>query len=101
MAVGLIMSLSVGGVAVGWRYVEEDAREQGASSIERTPPTLAKEYIYAGSRIVAVENAGTDSSDKAESVAGQLSGGLWRGQDEAGSQRVSKGRATSGDLFMP
>ena len=86
--------LSVGVLGAGLKFLEEDSRKQNVlkakdrsalsainpfvTSPSTTPtPQLAKEYIYAGSRLLAVEDAGANAAPPADLAVWRPSSGTW------------------------
>jgi hypothetical protein len=99
-AVALIAFLSVGVFAGGLKYLEEDAKQQLAANKDKpsnsrnqsflspinpflpnptpTPtPQLSKEYIYAGSRLLTVEDANASAAPPADLAVWRPSSGYW------------------------
>ncbi|HEV7646098.1 MAG TPA: VCBS repeat-containing protein [Pyrinomonadaceae bacterium] len=106
--IGLIAFLSLGVLGAGLKYLEEAAREERAKQEQNplaknesllasinpfmpvptpTPtPQLSKEYIYAGSRMLAVEDAGASAIPPADLAVWRPSNGYWYCMGGAGSQ---------------
>lgn len=86
-----VLVLSMLALAGGFRYLEESAgREVAKNSNDRSPlnpfmpapppfptPQLSKEYIYAGSRLLAVEDAGASAVPPADLAVWRPSNGYW------------------------
>lgn len=117
VAVVLLLVAGVAGATL--KYMEEDARRQNAmkprdrsllsainpyvTSPSPTPtPQLSKEYIYAGSRLLAVEDANANAAPPADLAVWRPSTGFWwvLGGVE-GSQQISFQWGTSGDVPVP
>jgi hypothetical protein len=97
----LIAFLCIGAFASGLKYLEEDARRQTAANTGKlannqqqsflssinpflpnptptpTPLPLSKEYIYAGSRLLAVEDANASAAPPADLAVWRPSSGYW------------------------
>jgi hypothetical protein len=90
----LILILAALTFAGGLKYLEEDvARETGIDGTDRSllssvnpftaapppapTPQLSKEYIYAGSRLLAVEDAGASAVPPADLAVWRPSNGYW------------------------
>ncbi|HEX8737371.1 MAG TPA: VCBS repeat-containing protein [Pyrinomonadaceae bacterium] len=98
-AVALIAFLSLGALASGLKYLEEDAKRQIEANKDKpsnnrnqsflssinpflsnptpTPLQLSKEYIYAGSRLLAVEDANASAAPPADLAVWRPSSGYW------------------------
>jgi len=100
-AVALIAFLSIGVFASGLKYLEEEAKRQLAANKDKpqnspnqsflssinpflpnptptpTPLPLSKEYIYAGSRLLAVEDANASAAPPADLAVWRPSSGYW------------------------
>jgi hypothetical protein len=124
LVVGLVAFISIGALGAGLKYLEESARAEKArlqqNPLAKTdsvlasvnpflpPPTptptpqLSKEYIYAGSRMLAVEDAAASAIPPADLAFWRPSNGNWYCLGGAGgSQGFQAGWGTSGDLPAP
>jgi hypothetical protein len=120
IAVGLIGFLSIGVLGAGLKYLEDSARQEMAlrkqnplekneSLLNRvnpfmpmptpTPtPQLSKEYIYAGSRLLAVEDAAASAIPPADLAVWRPSDGYWYCVGGTGSTPFTTAWGTSGDI---
>jgi len=64
-------------------------------------PQLSKEYIYAGSRLLAVEDANATAAPPADLAVWRFSNGNWYVQGQTGSRSVTQGWGQSGDIPVP
>jgi hypothetical protein len=100
-AVALIGLLSLGTFGAGLKYLDDSAKREkaanaGKSDLQKSPPTLlskinpfveaplpsatpqlSKSYIYAGSRMLAVEDANAASAPPADLAVWRESTGFW------------------------
>ncbi|HET9130623.1 MAG TPA: VCBS repeat-containing protein, partial [Terriglobia bacterium] len=64
-------------------------------------PQLSKEYIYAGSRMLAVEDANAVSAPPADIAIWRPSSGYWWVMGQTGSAQTASEWGTSGDIPVP
>lgn len=65
------------------------------------PPQLAKEYVYAGSRLLAVEDAGANAAPPADLAVWRPSSGVWWVLGGEGSQAATQQWGMAGDVPVP
>lgn len=123
--VGVIFVMTLGVLGSGLKYLDEDAKAQLAKRSAATPlkphqepllnsvnpflpaplpistPQLAKEYIYAGSRLLAVEDANANAAAPADLAIWRPSTGYWWVMGSANSQQIGTGWGTNGDVPVP
>ncbi len=90
------------GKRVGWFGRNADAPVRNSSTQTSATPQLSKEYIYAGSRLLAVEDANATAAPPADIAVWRPSNGLWCIMDSNGSSHTFAswgGHAT--DKAMP
>ena len=121
LAIGL---LTLGTFGAGMKYLEEDANRQMANGKSATEnikertllnrlnpfipaplpsltPQLSKEYIYAGSRLLAVEDANANAAPPADLAIWRPNTGVWWVMGGSGSQQVSIQWGASTDKPVP
>ena len=125
LTVTLIGLLSFGTFGAGWKYLEENARRTLAQREAATllnparegflskinplvpppasspTPQLSKEYIYAGSRLLAVEDANANAAPPADLAIWRPSTGAWWVMGGSGSQQVTQAWGMTGDKPVP
>jgi hypothetical protein len=116
--VGVIILLSIGALGAGLKYLEEDAKKQNAlkakdrsalSSVNpfvvspppSPTPQLKVEYLYAGSRLLAVEDANANAAPPADLAVWRPSSGQWWILGGPGSAQTTVGWGQSGDIPVP
>ncbi len=116
--VAVVAILSMGALGSALKYLDDNAkRELAKSSKDRSmlssvnpfmpPPTpaptvqLSKEYIYAGSRLLAVADAGAETVPPADVAIWRPSNGLWCVLGGTGSAQTIYGWGTNGDVPAP
>ncbi len=118
LSVAVVLALGSFGAALG--YLAADARrqlERGALDGGRDAswlnkinpflptlppaPALAKEYLYAGSRLLAVEDAGANAVPPADLAVWSPSSGVWRVMGPAGAQSLTAQWGTANDKPVP
>jgi len=127
-AVALVVFLTIGTFGAGLKYLEDSARENAANdnnisgeqdqsllaklnpfapaampSVSPTPLPLSKEYIYAGSRLLAVEDANASAAPPADLAVWRpgTGSGVWWIMGSNGSQQVTQQWGTMGDKPVP
>lgn len=125
LACGIIALLSLGVFGAGMKYLEDSAKQQKAVSanglgkqtdagllakvnpfVEPPPPTstpqLSKEYIYAGSRMLAVEDANANAAPPADLAVWRPGTGYWYVLGGVtGSQQIAYAWGGTGDKPVP
>jgi hypothetical protein len=122
LVVGVIAFLSIGALGAGLKYLEEDARrmESGKRTMENReqsfldsvnpfitapppPPTpqLSKELIYAGQKLVVVEDANSNAAPPADLAIWRPTTGQWWVMGGPGSSQTIQGWGTNGDIPVP
>lgn len=121
---GLIALLSLGVLGAGLKYLEDSAKQQKANNanglnkqtdqgllskmnpfveppLPSPTPQLSKEYLYAGSRMLAVEDANANAAPPADLAIWRPSTGAWWVMSGQGSQQVTISWGASTDIAVP
>jgi hypothetical protein len=126
LMIGIIGFLALGALGAGLKYLDEDARREIARRTGQkgnlnhqepsflnqvnpflpaptpTPtPQLSKEYIYAGSRLLAVEDANAGAASPADLAVWRSSTGYWWVMGPNGSVQAAVGWGQAGDVVVP
>ncbi|MGC2236077.1 MAG: VCBS repeat-containing protein [Pyrinomonadaceae bacterium] len=123
----VIAFLSIGALGAGLKYLDEDAKReiarradnQGKINFVEEPsllskinpfvpaplpnptPQLSKEYIYAGSRVLAAQDANANAAPPADLAYWRPSTGYWVVMGPSGLTQASQGWGTNGDIPVP
>jgi len=126
LLVGIICFVALGALGAGLKYLDDDAQRELARRSEQKgrtnnqpesflnkinpflpasspspTPQLSKSYIYAGSRLLAVEDANAVASPPSDLAVWRPSSGEWWVMAGTGTQQVTQGWGTSGDVPVP
>jgi len=114
----VIALLAVGAFGSVMKYMQDEARTQNglpekdrsllssinpfvAAPLPSPTPQLSKEYIYAGSRLLAVEDAEANAAPPGDLAIWRPSTGQWWVLGGPGSQQITAQWGTSGDVPVP
>ena len=122
-AIAVCLFLAAGAFGAGMKYLEESARQQKINNknspnnqpasllssfnpfveppLPTSTPQLSKEYLYAGSRTLAVEDANASAAPPADLAVWRPSTGYWYVLGGQGSQATSVQWGSSGDKTVP
>ncbi len=122
--VGIICFLALGVLGAGLKYLDDDAQREITRRADNkgkpnnqqeqsyilnrinpflpapTPsptPQLSKEYLYAGSRLLAVEDANANAAPPADLAIWRPANGEWWVMGQQGSQQVTQAWGANGD----
>lgn len=126
LTIGIIALLSLGTLGAGLKYLDDDAKRELAKRNAATPlnpvkdesalnsinpflsaplpsptPQLSKELIYAGSRLITVEDANANAAPPADLAIWRPSTGVWWVMSGQGSQQAVVSWGTNGDKVVP
>ena len=123
-AIGIIALLSLGAFGAGLKYLDESAKREKAANagqsdfqksapllskvnpfveapLPTSTPQLSKEYLYAGSKLLAVEDANASAAPPADLAVWRPSTGYWYVLGGTGSQATSYPWGANGDKAVP
>lgn len=124
LAFFIVCFLSLGVMGSGLKYLEQDAVRQlqanggkpqfekdqsflnkinpfAPAALPNPTPQLSKEYIYAGSRLLAVEDKNANGAPPSDLAIWRPSTGIWWVLGGTGSQQVSFQWGATGDVPVP
>lgn len=116
-AVALVVFISLGAFGATLKYLEEDAQRQKTSAKDKSlfstlnpfvaaplpspPPQLSKEFIYAGSRLLAVEDANANAAPPTDLAVWRPTTGQWFVLGGPGSSQVTQTWGDPSDKPVP
>lgn len=125
LIIGIVAFLALGTLGAGLKYLEEDARQQmlsgklktgndnnqsllnsinpflPAAPVVNSTHQLSKEYIYAGDRLLAVEDAKATAVPPTDFAVWRESTGGWYVMGASGVMRAAEGWGTEDDIARP
>jgi hypothetical protein len=127
--VGLICFLTLGVLGAGLKYLDDEAQREIARRANQkgklnnesesflnkinpflpnpsptptpTPLSLSKSYVYAGSRLLAVEDANANATPPSDLAIWRPSSGEWWVMAGTGTQQATQAWGASGDVPVP
>jgi len=124
--VGIICFVALGALGAGLKYLDDEAQKELARRVNQkgrvnnqepsflnkvnpflpppdpTPtPRLTKKYIYAGSQLLAVEDANATAAPPSDLAIWRPSNGEWWVMGQQNSQQVTQAWGINGDVPVP